>query len=636
MPFAVSPGITINEVDLSTVIPAVSTTVGAFAGHVKWGPVETRMLVSSEDVLVATCGKPNANTGTDFFVAADFLSYSSALQFVRVVDSVAQNAHSSANTSQFVIKNESDYESNYSAGVAGAGNWVAKYPGDLGNSLKVSFCSSQTAWESSLDGTIDVTFGSKVVTGSNTAFSSSLVGEYLVIGANSAIARVSSVANTTHLTLDLNYDGPTRTGLTAKRRWAYYPYFDRAPGTSMYAAERGGSNDEIHVVVVDADGEWSGVAGTILERFPALSMARDAKTEDGATKYYKEVINQTSAYIWHANHDTGNANAGATAKAAFVGAAAPKYEDLQGGKDGGVPTDADYIDGYLLFKSPEDVDISMIMGGAASSTLAVYLINNIAEYRKDCVICLSPPRSAVVNNSAYPGAQVADMTTFRNVLPSTSYAILDGNWKYRYDKYNDTYRYVPLNGDVAGLMVRTDSTRDPWWSPAGFNRGSIKNVTRLAFNPSQAERDEMYKIGINPVVSFQGQGTVLYGDKTLLSTPSAFDRINVRRLFIVLEKAIATAAKYMLFEFNDEFTRQQFRNMVEPFLRDVQGRRGIYDFKVVADGTNNTDTVIDRNEFVGDIYVKPAKSISFISLNFVATRSGVSFEESVVGPQLAV
>jgi hypothetical protein len=279
--------------------------------------------------------------------------------------------------------------------------------------------------------------------------------------------------------------------------------------------------------------------------------------------------------------------------------------------------------------NPEVVDVSLILTGDGNQTKAIHVINNIAEVRKDCVAVISPQRADVVNNSTYVGAEMDDIITFRNLLPSSSYAVMDGNYKYMYDKYNDLYRYIPLNGDTAGLMVRTDTERDPWYSPAGFNRGQVKNVIKLAFNATKGQRDQLYKAGVNPVVTFPGQGTVLFGDKTLLAKPSAFDRINVRRLFIVLEKAISTAAKFTLFEFNDEFTRAQFRNLVEPFLRDVQGRRGIFDYRVVCDTTNNTGEVIDRNEFIGDIYIKPARSINFIQLNFVAVRTGVEFSEVV-------
>ena len=414
-----------------------------------------------------------------------------------------------------------------------------------------------------------------------------------------------------------------------QRRWEFYNNFDAAPGTSTYATNAGGSNDEIHVAVVDEDGEWTGTQGTVLEVFPNVSVGSDARTEDGATNYYKNVLNQQSAYVFWNDHGSIKTGAGSVSSTTFTGGTDVVNNSLSGGKDGVTPTDATRITAYDKFRSSEDIDVALILGGSASQTVALHLINNIAEVRKDCLVCLSPERADVVNNNAFAGAEAEDIIAFRDSLPSTSFAVMDSGFKYIYDKYNDTFRYIPLNGDTAGLMVRTDTTRDPWYSPAGFNRGNVKNVVKLAFNPNKAERDELYKSGINPVVSFPGQGTVLFGDKTLLSRPSAFDRINVRRLFIVLEKAISIAAQSSLFEFNDEFTRQQFKNLVEPFLRDVQGRRGITDFRVVCDDTNNTGEVIDRNEFIGDIYIKPARSINFIQLNFVAVRTGVDFNEIV-------
>jgi phage tail sheath protein FI len=334
--------------------------------------------------------------------------------------------------------------------------------------------------------------------------------------------------------------------------------------------------------------------------------------------------------MWWAAHATGLTNAGSAAAATtFGGGAQPVVESFINGSDGSAGTAGEYQRAYDLFKSAEDVDVSIILGGSSVSATAVHLINNIAEYRKDCVVCLSPEQADVVNNTSYVGAEVDDSVTFRNTLPSSSYAVLDSGYKYQYDKYNDVYRWVPLNGDTAGTMARTDQVRDPWYSPAGLTRGRIKNVVKLAFNPNKTDRDQLYKNGINPVVTFPGEGTILFGDRTLLASPSAFDRINVRRLFIVLEKAIAIAARQSLFEFNDPFTRSQFVSLVEPFLRDVQGRRGITDFRVVCDETNNTPEIIDRNEFVGDIYIKPARSINFIQLNFVAVRTGVEFDEVV-------
>jgi len=409
--------------------------------------------------------------------------------------------------------------------------------------------------------------------------------------------------------------------------WSYVAQFDSAPGTSEYAANFGSSGDELHVIVVDEDGFFTGTAGTVLEKFPFVSKASDAKNSDGSSNYYKNVINTQSKYIWWMDHPTDMSDWGSTAAVAgaFVGLNSPANVSLTVGVDA-APAAGDLQTGYDLFANKELVDVSLLLTGGHAVAVAQHVIDNVALDRLDCVVFLSPPLAAVQNNA---GDEATDIVTYRSstLNRSTSYAVMDSGWKVQYDKYNDTYVNIPLNADTAGLCARTDQTNDPWWSPAGFNRGAIKNCVKLLFSPNQTDRDTLYKNGINPVVSFPGQGVVLYGDKTLLAKPSAFDRINVRRLFIVLEKAIATAAKFQLFEFNDVFTRAQFKSLVEPFLRDVRGRRGIYDFRVVCDESNNTGEVIDRNEFVADIYIKPAKSINFIYLNFIATRTSVSFEE---------
>lgn len=412
--------------------------------------------------------------------------------------------------------------------------------------------------------------------------------------------------------------------------WEYEAQFDGAPGTSTYATSKGASGDEVHVIVVDEDGAFTGTAGSVLERFPFLSVASDAKSSDGGSIYYKNVINAQSKYVWWMDHPTQADDEdlawGAAASAgAYHTLGAEVSASLTGGVDA-APVAADINTAYDLFANKELIDVSLLLTGAHPVATVQHVIDNVALDRLDCVVFLSPPLAAVQNNV---GSEAEDIVTYRSstLNRSTSYAVMDSGWKVQYDKYNDVYVNIPLNADTAGLCARTDQTNDPWWSPAGLNRGGIKNVVKLLYSPNQTDRDTLYKNGINPVVSFPGQGVVLYGDKTLLAKPSAFDRINVRRLFIVLEKAIATAAKFQLFEFNDVFTRAQFRSLVEPFLRDVRGRRGIYDFRVVCDETNNTGEVIDRNEFVADIYIKPAKSINFIYLNFIATRTSVSFEE---------
>jgi hypothetical protein len=373
---------------------------------------------------------------------------------------------------------------------------------------------------------------------------------------------------------------------------------------------------------------FTGTAGTILEKFAFASKAGDAKKSDGTSAYYKDVVNTQSAYIWWMDHTANVAGSGtvwgSTANASlFANLTANLTVSLSLGALT-APSDANIISGLGIFANDEAYDISLLPLADASATVANYAISSVAEVRKDCIVFISPEFDDVVNNA---GSEATAITAFRDTLTSSSYAVLDSGWKYQYDRYNDVYRWVPLNGDTAGLAVRTDFVADPWFSPAGFNRGQVKNVVKLAYSPSKTDRDTLYKKGVNPVVTFPGNGTILYGDKTLLAKPSAFDRINVRRLFIVLEKAIATAAKFQLFEFNDPFTRAQFRNLVEPFLRDVQGRRGITDFKVVCDESNNTAQVIDTNNFVADIYIKPARAINFIQLNFIATRSGISFEE---------
>jgi hypothetical protein len=568
----------------------------------------------------------------------------------------AQNSiANAANTQTTFVKSLDDYEENYSTGISGVGNFIGRFPGVLGNSLKVSVCGSANAFTSTLSGNVTATNGSKTVTGvatgangagvSATAFSSEIrAGDILVLGPDQELRRVASVSNNSVLTLEEKYTGNTTNAFlsnanhnasaaTVERRWEYHNFFDAAPGTSAFANTAGGANDELHAVVVDEDGEWTGSKNVVLERYSNLSKASNAKGEDGSTTFYKNVINQRSQYIFWAAHDTGHTGVGSVASTSFSGRPLPTTDSLIYGRDGGAPRDTDYIKGYNLFKNKDEVDVSILINGGRNSTVTEHNIGNIVEVRRDCVLTVSPERADVVNNASHAGKEVNDIIAFRNSLSSSSFVVMDSGWKFQFDKFNDVNIYVPGNADTAGCMVRTDLNRDSWFSPAGFNRGQFKNIIKLAFNPNKAERDLLYKNGVNPITTFPGQGTVLFGDKTLLTKPSAFDRINVRRLFITLEKAISTAAKFTLFEFNDAFTRSQFINLVEPFLRDVQARRGCQDFRVVCDETNNTAEVIDRNEFRGDIFIKPNRSINFIQLNFVAVRSGVEFNE-IVGQSL--
>ena len=409
--------------------------------------------------------------------------------------------------------------------------------------------------------------------------------------------------------------------------WSYKGYFTSAPGTSDQVAAAGGSDDEMHVVVIDAGGKFTGAAGTVLETFGFLSKASDA-TVNGATNFYKQVLFNQSKYVYAVNpvaYSTTHLTWGQTVDTNFAKPATNINTTLSGGVDA---SPANLESAYDLFNNKEVIDISLVLTGDADVATQQYVIDNVANSRGDCLAFISPAQTDVVNQS---GQETDNITTWLASLSrSSSFVVADSGWKYQFDKYNNVYRWIPLNGDIAGLCVFTDAVRDPWFSPAGFNRGAIKNCIKLSWNPSKTYRDVLYAAGVNPVVSFPGQGTVLFGDKTLQSKPSAFDRINVRRLFITLEKAIAQAAKFSLFELNDEFTRAQFVALVTPFLRDVQGRRGITDFKVVCDSTNNTGQVIDSNQFVGDIYIKPARSINYIQLNFVAVATGVDFT-TVVG-----
>ena len=552
MAFQLSPGVNISEVDLTTVVPAVATTIGGLAGNFAWGPVEEIVNISNEIRLAETFGKPDSNTFQYFFTAANFLSYGSNLRVVRA-NTGSLNATTSEST-EVIIKNSTDYEQNYSDGGVSY-DFAAKYPGALGNALSVSIADKDT------------------------------------------------------------YDG-----------WLYAGDFDSTPNTSTYVSDKKGSDDELHIVVIDRTGEISGSKDTVLERFGYVSKASDAKNADGSTNYYKDVINNRSRWVWWTKHNDEGTNWGSEASGVtFDMLTAADTFNLSGAVDAPV-TSGDIIRSYDYFSNSDSVDVSLLMSGPTTDSDVPNHLISIAESRKDCLVFVSPSQSDVVDNF---GSEATSIVATRNTYDSSSYAVMDSGYKYQYDKYRDVYRWVPLNGDIAGLTARTDNERDPWFSPAGFNRGAIKNVVKLAYNPSKDDRDTLYKVGVNSVVTFPGEGTVLYGDKTLLSKPEAMDRINVRRLFIVLEKSVAKAARTTMFEFNDEFTRAQFVNLVEPFLRDVQGRRGIFDFRVVCDTTNNTPEVIDRNEFVGDIYIKPARSINFIQLNFVAVRTGVTFQEVV-------
>jgi hypothetical protein len=772
MAFQVSPGINVSEIDLTTTIPALATTVGAIGGVFRWGPVGKFILVDSENILAARYGMPTNNNFETFYTAANFLAYGNALYvsraavttgfsntvlaasanlnsnstviltgnnhgvqaghavfgagipegtFVSTVTAnstalnvvLTANATSStdaqlnffANNLAFnavansgviqlasnIVKNADDFEEKGPANATFTGTqFVARYPGELGNSLRVSMCDSANQYARTINpfsnasvGGVASTYrldqlsaagvsinvnsttanvfltwdsGASTLTfaetknAANTILQSLSVGDYIELGNTTTGTQTLKIKTlpagtsddtSTQVYFNITFEetwnrASNFTANTISRKWEFYNTIPAAPGTSRYLTDRALTTvDQVSVVVVDEDGKFSGIPGTVLEVYENLSRATDAIGEDGTTAFFKTVINDNSRYVW-ATNDRPEAITTSALSLATSTASLPYSKSFIGGRDG-VSEDnvsiAALANAYDLFADASSVDVSLLMAGKAvgasnGAQLANYLIDNIADVRKDCVVFVSPQKEDVVG-SAVEGAQAQNIVTFRQSLRNSSYAFIDSGYKYQYDKYNDVYRYVPLNGDIAGLTARSDDLRDPWFSPAGYNRGQIKNLVKLAYSPGKADRDLLYKNDINPVITQPGQGTILFGDKTALGRPSAFDRINVRRLFITLEKTIATAANQMLFEFNDEFTRSQFLNLIEPFLRDVQGRRGITDFRVVCDETNNTAEVIDTNRFVGDIYIKPAKSINFIQLNFVAVRSGVEFNEVV-------
>ena len=661
MGFLVSPGVQVNEIDLTNVIPAVSTSIAAISLPAQKGPVEEVVDITSEQELVQTFGKPNGSNFEPFFVAANFLKYGNALRVVRPTSAIVNAAVSGT---KVLVKNDDHYQENYASGEGNVGEWAARSAGTWGNSIGVSICPSATAFEENI-GSSNLTVGedavgaTSILVDDGTAFN---VGDLISFSTADASSTATNFAHisgdegneyeitaiSTH-TLTVRLDGDANgSGVKAivpdntfiRRRWRWYDLFATAPGTSAWSTENGrGSNDELHVVVYDTTGDITGndvdVAGqrtaSVIETYARLSKNSAAKTAQGSTNYYPDVIFTQSQFVYWMDHNSSGSNWGTDTTTTYTAVNSPTLNSLTGGTDDYSVTIGEHTIAYDRFKDAETVDVNLILGGKTpddatnGDTYGTMLID-LCESRKDCICFISPARADVVNVSTAL-TQTDNVKTYFDTLPSSSYAVFDSGYKYMYDKYNDVYRHVPLNGDVAGTCANTDIVTDPWFSPAGFNRGQIRGAVKLAYDPKQAHRDTLYKARINPVVNFSGQGVHLFGDKTALTKPSAFDRINVRRLFIVLEKAIATASKFQLFEFNDEFTRAQFRNLVEPFLRDVQGRRGITDFSVVCDASNNTGEVIDRNEFIADIYIKPARSINFITLNFIATRTGVAFSE---------
>ncbi len=578
-----SPAVIVKEVDLTGGVPNVQTSTGCYSGKFMWGPADQRTLIANEEELTETFGAPNSSHAIDYHDAAYFLRYSNALQMSRIIDSDANNAVSTTGqTSAYAVgtytlptvKNSTNFDAQQGALDSDLHTFVGRFPGSLGNSLQVSICPPSVS--------------------------------------------------------DSGFDA-----------WTYKSSFDAAPGTSTFAAANDATNDEVHVAVVDKNGEFTGTKGTVLETYPFMSVATNGiNADDGGNIFVKDVINNRSQYIHMVDFDSafrvgGLAGTAITPGVAkdFVGTSAPEGAvnyNFDSGNDTGTLSVSNYVSAFDLFEDKDVVEVDFLiapgMSARVDQTTVVNDLIAIATSRKDCVVVSGPARTDIVN-------QTSDATITTNVAATaatftrSSYNIVGGNFLKVYDKYNDKFIEIPASSSLAGLMAETDRVAAPWFSPAGTRRGQLLGVTAVNYNPNKTRRDTLYKAGVNPIVNMPGQGIILFGDKTGLARPSAFDRINVRRLFLTLERAIERAAKNVLFEFNDEFTRAEFVNIIEPVLRDVKGRRGITDFRVVADETVNTAAVIDRNEFIANILIKPARSINFITLNFVAVRTGVSFEE---------
>lgn len=704
MAIQVSPGVKVSEIDLTTVVPGVSTSVGAIAGSFGWGPVGVPVTVSNQNQLANTFGQPTSLNPQTWWTAAQFLSYGNSLIVSRAANTLATGSYPAynaiANTGSVaggaancVVKNNDDFYNNRSGNSAfpAGAFFVARYPGAIGNSLKVYQCDSVSAYSSNVNlfqsNASAQTYGSlSIAIGSNTALLSFVantttsdaanfantvlgdltVGDLLSVG-NSTIGTQSlsisgigtPTSNGTAVNVTLNFSSNYLSGtaytlsntvngntsvINLSRSWQFSGTTPK-PTTSAWVSQYGNTSavDTMSVIVVDQGGMFTGVQGAILETYTGVSRATDAQTTGGATNYFRNVINQNSNYIW-VGDDNPNAVSANSLQIASSTNVSPITLQFNSGSDSAsesemATTFGDLTNAYSVFLD-KSLPIAFVMQGMPvggttvvngqtvnNFQLANWLIDNIAATRKDVVICYTPDDAAV---TGYSTNIAQSLVNWRGACRDSSYGFIDCGYKYIYDNYNNVYRYIPSNGDTAGIMSRTDQTNAPWWSPGGYNRGQLLNVIKMRWNPPQADRDLLYQNSINPIITTNGNGTLLFGDRTSTLKPSAFDRINVRRLFITLENAISQAANYTLFEFNDAFTRSQFVNLITPYLASIQAARGITDFYVQCDSTNNTQEVIDANQFVGSIYVKPNRSINFIQLNFVAVPTGVQFS-TVVG-----
>lgn len=638
--FSISPAVEFTETDLTTGVTAVASTVGALAGEFEWGPVEDVTQVTNESDLVSYFGKPNNNTYNHWYTAWNFLQYASDLRVVRVATAAQRNAVTSGTS--ILIKNLQHWETEFSNGGTGVGIFAAKYPGVIGNQLKISMADAAT-YKRNLAGTVSISDSNNTVVGTGTSFLSQVsIGDFLTFTSSGTAVlaggvvvqvQVTAITDDTQLTVN-KIPGVVAPGVVATATWEFASQFTAAPLDSDQAVAATSTGDGLHIVVVDLNGAVSGVRGQVIERLENAYKSSNGKHYDGSVGYYKNVLRE-SKYLWWMDHptisqvgSTGIDFGSQTAPGAFKNLLKPLTYSLSGGADGYGATDGELQTGIGIFVDAQKYDITLLMTGKVSPAVSQYAIQNVAEVRRDCVAFVSPVN--VSDNSVIVGdtdTAIDHLIAFRNSLGSSSYAFLDSGFKYQYDKYNDVYRYIALNGDCAGVTARSIYDRNEWSSPAGFNRGGVKNVTRLATNPNKAQRDRLFPASINFVVSFPNSGPILFSDKTLLDRPSDFDAIGIRLLFILMEKSISSSAKFFLFEQNNQLTQKLFVSMITPFLRDIQGRGGITDFFVDVGSSVNTTQVIQSKTFAANIYVKATKSIRFIKLNFIATPEGVSFSE---------
>jgi len=642
-----SPAVVVKEIDLTGGVPNVQSTTGAIAGNFRWGPVEERKIIANETELVSTFASPDSVNTVDFHTASYFLKYSNSLQVVRAATSDAKNAFSStkatATTGGEIIAGDSNSgglgtpaiaNTTDSAGGLALTRIAQATTNHNGQTILVK---NEASWEALKSGLADISHDPIVKGDSNGSgtFDWDSATSNGQGGNNTFIAKYPGAIGSS-LAVSI-----CPANATAWTGWGYKDQFDGQPGTSDYVKDNPGTaaGDESHIAVIDKLGIISGTVNKVLETFPFVSVVSGATNADGTTNYAVDLVNTNSKYVWMVNWDSDFRmnSAGATiADSSNVqwtkNLTSTSEHSFIGGANSKALTASEYATGHDLFEDKDQVEVDFLIAPGMNNATWATPVNDLvatAEARKDCVVTSSPPRDKVVN-VVDTSTIVTDTVTAANAVSKrSSYHIMDNNYLKVYDKYNDQYIHIPAASSTAGLMAMTDRNRAPWFSPAGARRGGYLGITSLAYSPTKGQRDTLYKVSVNPIANIPGQGSLLFGDKTMLNRSSAFDRINVRRLFLVLERAIARAAEQVLFEFNDEFTRAEFVNIIEPVLREVKGRRGITDFRVVADETNNTAAVIDRNEFIANIFIKPARSINYVTLNFVAVRTGVDFEEVV-------